>query len=100
MVVVEANHDPGMLARGPYPDALKARVAGPGGHLSNEQMGTMLERLAGPRPHPVVLAHLSAKNNLPELAVEAAERALLRAGRTGVRSVVATQDTPTETIDA
>ncbi|MEL6906787.1 MAG: MBL fold metallo-hydrolase, partial [Planctomycetota bacterium] len=28
VVVVEANHDPGMLARGPYPDALKARVAG------------------------------------------------------------------------
>ena len=34
-VVLESNHDPHMLQAGPYPYALKQRVAGPNGHLSN-----------------------------------------------------------------
>ena len=40
--VVECNHDPQMLSRGPYPRALKDRVGGHYGHLSNEQAATLL----------------------------------------------------------
>jgi len=36
-VVIEANHDKEMLAEGPYPYFLKRRIAGNGGHLSNEE---------------------------------------------------------------
>ena len=38
-VVLESNHDPHMLQAGPYPYALKQRVAGPNGHLSNPLRG-------------------------------------------------------------
>jgi hypothetical protein len=37
------------------------------------------------------LAHLSAKNNTPELALEAAHGALRKAGREGVEVIVASQ---------
>ena len=43
-LVLECNYDPDMLARGPYPRALKARVSGPLGHLSNEQAAGCLNR--------------------------------------------------------
>lgn len=91
VLVLEFNHDPQMLANGPYPPVLRKRIAGVGGHLSNDQGAAMLRRLAGPELHTLVLAHLSAKNNTPELAVEAARAALEDAGVTGVEVLVASQ---------
>ncbi|MEG0821106.1 MAG: MBL fold metallo-hydrolase, partial [Burkholderiaceae bacterium] len=44
-LVLECNHDPGLLAAGPYPAFLKARVAGDRGHLSNPQAAGLLARL-------------------------------------------------------
>ncbi len=98
LLVLESNYDEEMLKGGPYPDALKRRVRGVGGHLSNEQMAVMLTRLAGPELHTVVLAHLSQKNNCPELALEAAYGALARMGRSDVNVVAAKQDDPLEPI--
>ena len=98
LLVLESNYDEGMLRDGPYPDSLKRRVRGVGGHLSNEQMAIMLTRLAGPELHTVVLAHLSAKNNLPELALEAAQGALAQMGRSDVKVIAASQDDPLEPI--
>ncbi|MEM8710265.1 MAG: MBL fold metallo-hydrolase [Planctomycetota bacterium] len=98
LLVLESNHDEGMLARGPYPDSLKRRVRGTGGHLSNDQMAVMLRRLIGPRLHTVVLAHLSEKNNRPELALEAAGNALAGANRSDVRVLVAPQGSSLEPI--
>jgi phosphoribosyl 1,2-cyclic phosphodiesterase len=57
-----------MLADGPYPDALKARVGGSQGHLSNAQAGTLLSKLDSSRLQHLVAAHLSDKNNRPALA--------------------------------
>lgn len=96
VLVLESNHDEAMLARGPYPDSLKRRVRGAGGHLSNDQMAVMLRRLIGPKLHTVVLAHLSEKNNRPELAVAAADEALEGAKRPDVRVLVAPQGSPLE----
>jgi len=42
VLLVEANHDDGMLARGPYPWALKQRIGGRLGHLSNDEAATLV----------------------------------------------------------
>jgi len=67
-LMIECNHDPEMLARGPYSASLKARVGGPLGHLSNAQAAGLLESIDCSRLQHVVAAHLSDKNNHPELA--------------------------------
>lgn len=64
-LVLEANHCPTMLQRGPYPPYLKQRVAGPDGHLSNSQALALVERLLHPGLGYVALAHLSGVNNRP-----------------------------------
>lgn len=70
-LLVEANHDPDMLAAGPYPPALKDRVAGGYGHLSNTQTTDLLTRIDPSRLHQVVAAHVSDKNNTQALALQA-----------------------------
>ena len=68
MVVLESNHDPHMLQAGPYPYSLKMRVAGPSGHLSNPDCAVFAADLVKNGTRTLVLAHLSEKNNMPELA--------------------------------
>lgn len=92
VLVLEFNHDRAMLEQGPYPVKLRRRVAGERGHLSNDQAARMLELLAGPELHTLVLAHLSATNNRPELALEAARATLARLGLDHVQVLVASQD--------
>ncbi len=67
-LVVEANHDSTMLAGGPYPYFLKARVGGSRGHLNNHQSAELVKQLDWGRMQHLVLAHLSEKNNSPQLA--------------------------------
>jgi len=67
-LLLECNHDARMLADGPYSAALKRRVGGPLGHLSNHQAGELLGLLDHGRLQHLVAAHLSEKNNRPELA--------------------------------
>jgi phosphoribosyl 1,2-cyclic phosphodiesterase len=83
-LLVESNYDPAMLRDGPYPWSLKERILGPLGHLANGDVGRLLEKGLGPHCRRVVLAHLSRKNNHPELALQAAEEALARARRADV----------------
>ena len=99
VLMIESNHDQALLANGPYPSALKARVAGPGGHLSNDEMAHMLKRIVGPSTHTIVLVHLSQKNNRPELALEAAHAQLRRSSRPDIRVLTAAQDRLSELID-
>jgi phosphoribosyl 1,2-cyclic phosphodiesterase len=75
-LMLECNHDPAMLAGGPYSASLKARVGGPLGHLSNAQAAGLLESIDSSRLQHVVAAHLSEKNNAPELARAALASAL------------------------
>lgn len=65
---LECNHDREMLANGVYPPPLKARVGGSYGHLSNDQAAQLLARLDLSALQHVVAAHLSEKNNTPQLA--------------------------------
>lgn len=84
-LLIESNYDPGLLRDGPYPWSLKERILGPLGHLANADVARFLERGLTARCRRLVLAHLSQKNNHPELALMAAEPALARAGRGDVR---------------
>jgi phosphoribosyl 1,2-cyclic phosphodiesterase len=88
-LLVESNYDPTMLRDGPYPWSLKERILGPFGHLSNGDAGRLLEKGLGEACRQVVLAHLSKQNNHPELALQAAEEALERAGRREVEVTLA-----------
>ncbi|MGA9853856.1 MAG: MBL fold metallo-hydrolase [Gammaproteobacteria bacterium] len=75
-LILECNHDVSMLENGPYPEQLKARVGGPLGHLSNAQAAGLLEGLDCSGLQHLVAAHLSEKNNSPDLACEALALAL------------------------
>lgn len=70
-LVLECNHDEHILANGTYPEPLKRRIAGRQGHLSNASASTFLSRIRGPRLRQVVAAHLSERNNRPDLARQA-----------------------------
>ncbi|MGA7981660.1 MAG: MBL fold metallo-hydrolase [Chromatiaceae bacterium] len=67
-LLVECNHDTEMLRDGPYPPPLQARVGGAFGHLSNVQTADLVDSLPHPRLRHLVLAHISEKNNRPQLA--------------------------------
>jgi len=70
-LVLECNHDSELLANGDYPYSLKQRVGGRFGHLNNQQSADILARLDVNRLQHLIAAHLSYKNNTPELAVSA-----------------------------
>ncbi len=70
-LLLEANHDPAMLASGPYPAALKQRVGGPWGHLSNQQAAAFLAGMEPRRLQHLVVAHISQQNNSLALARDA-----------------------------
>ena len=98
-LIIESNHDERMLEEGPYPLELKRRIKGPDGHLSNGQAAELLEALSHEALDVVVLAHLSAKNNLPDMALTAAKECLLRCGRSTTRIVMSCQDSPAPLIE-
>ena len=67
-LMIEANHCIDLLARGHYPTFLKQRVGGDYGHLNNQQAARLVAELGWENLQHLVLAHLSSKNNLPQLA--------------------------------
>jgi hypothetical protein len=75
VLLLESNHDPDLLAEGPYPEHLKRRIRSSRGHLSNIQAHALLSVLPD-RTHTVALMHLSKINNRPELALDVAGDAL------------------------
>lgn len=75
-LVLECNHDSDMLMKGDYPFSLKQRVGGRLGHLSNHEAAGILARMDASNLQHLVAAHLSRKNNTPELAVRALRVAL------------------------
>lgn len=67
-LVLECNHDAGMLAASRYPPSLKSRIGGRFGHLSNEAAADIVAQAAGSGLRHLVAAHLSRENNTPDLA--------------------------------
>lgn len=75
-LVLECNHDARLLQAGPYSWTLKQRVGGDLGHLENSISAELLAKLDNRQLQHIVAAHLSAKNNTPELAKSALAKAL------------------------
>ncbi len=95
LLILEANHDPVMLANGPYPWPLKQRVKGRTGHLSNEASRDLAGEVGHPGLANVIIGHLSDENNCRARAAEVVGQAL---DPSLTRLTVASQDNPTPLI--
>lgn len=80
LVLLESNHDVGMLRNGPYPYFLKERILSDHGHLSNESCADTAVKLMESGTTRFVLGHLSKENNIPALAYETTRAAMRMAG--------------------
>lgn len=78
LIVIEANHDEGMLWNGRYPAFLKKSISSPNGHLSNRDSAKAVTQLITEKTQAIVLAHLSEDNNTPEKAVREVNSSLAR----------------------
>ncbi len=75
-LVIECNHDLDMLTGSAYPEHLKRRISGRLGHLDNQQAAGIIASIDRASLQHVIAAHLSQKNNQPELARAALSAAL------------------------
>jgi phosphoribosyl 1,2-cyclic phosphodiesterase len=98
LLILEANHDEAMLWNGPYPWSVKQRIASSHGHLSNRAAAELAAELHHPGLLGVVLAHLSAHCNEPDLARDVVGEALAAHDYDGPL-IVAGQDEPIEPIE-
>ena len=81
VMVLESNYDPELLMQNPhYSLYLKQRIRSTHGHLSNEDSARCLLALYETGLQHVLLGHLSAENNTPELALSTAVERLSREG--------------------
>jgi phosphoribosyl 1,2-cyclic phosphodiesterase len=99
VLLLESNHDLEMLRDGPYPWSVKQRVLSRVGHLSNEATADFLQKDYDGGAHTIILGHLSESNNVPELALLAAEQAIGNRMRLlGNRILIARQAEPLESV--
>ena len=80
LLVCETNYDPDWMRTGPYPYALKQRIMGDHGHLSNQDGAELAAMSVQSGASIVILAHLSAENNTPARALETVSRRLRAMG--------------------
>lgn len=83
LLVLESNHDEGMLRSGPYPYIVQQRIAGKGGHLSNREAAQLARDSVTRMLQHVVLAHLSQKCNDHGIARRTVNAGLAQAGYKG-----------------
>ncbi len=98
-VVLEANHDPEMLQNGPYPQYLKTRIAGPQGHLANEETARAIIESHTPNLKGVMLAHLSRFNNTPDMAMDTVSGLLSSQGLDDIPIYLSYPDRPSQRIE-
>jgi phosphoribosyl 1,2-cyclic phosphodiesterase len=84
-----------MLRVGPYPWNLKQRLMGRQGHLSNTAVSRFIREQFDGMAEYVLLAHLSERNNHPEIARQEAAQALRYRGLSKAKLEVTSQDEPT-----
>lgn len=81
-LMIESNYDAKMLADGPYPEYLKARIATNNGHLDNAETARFVSEIYNEELRYVFLCHLSNENNTPETALSTMKEALGEKGIT------------------
>ena len=87
LLVLESNHDTGMLHAGPYPPSVRARIASRHGHLSNTASAALARDVVHANLAHVVLAHLSEQCNDHGIAHRCMADALRRTRFRGTTSV-------------
>ncbi len=80
LLVIESNYDEKMLMDGNYPSFLKTRIMSDHGHLGNHQTSAFLADIVGENLRHICLAHLSNKNNTPEIALQTLQQTLAEWG--------------------
>lgn len=80
--VFESNHDVQMLRMGRYPWSVKRRILSDVGHVSNEDAAIAMSEVIGDRTKRIYLAHLSADNNMKDLARMSVSQTLQSCGLT------------------
>ncbi len=98
VLILESNHDLEMLRSGPYPWSLKERLMSRHGHLSNTAVAQFIREQHDGKARHLVLAHLSSRNNHPEIARQEAVRAMRSRGLDVDRLFVTDQDSPSPPI--
>ena len=78
-LLLEANYDEAMLMGGSYPWALRKRIDGNYGHLSNEQSAMLAAAVEHAGLQKLCLGHLSENNNTPDSALDSIASRLRRA---------------------
>ena len=89
IATLESNHDPVMLRQSGRPPCLIQRIAGPRGHLSNDQACELVRRFASPRLKKLYLAHLSHQCNARHIAICLMSETLKEIGRADIKLEVA-----------
>ena len=89
IATLESNHDPVMLRTSGRPPYLVQRIAGPRGHLSNDQACELVRKFASPRLKRLYLAHLSHQCNSEHLAICSMRETLREIGRADIELEVA-----------
>ncbi|MCL2421444.1 MAG: MBL fold metallo-hydrolase [Defluviitaleaceae bacterium] len=99
VLLLESNHDEEMLENGRYPRALKDRVRGSRGHLSNVAAGALITEVVTDKCQHIFLGHLSEENNRPMIALDTVQR-ILEANEIQVnRLSVADRHEPSEMVE-
>ncbi len=80
LVMLESNHDVGMLENGIYPYYLKRRILSNTGHLSNVACSEVASQLIERGTTRLFLGHLSTENNIPDLAFQTSYAAICETG--------------------
>lgn len=75
VALIESNYDEDMLTAGPYPPHLKHRIRSAHGHLSNLKAMELIGSHCNGRLRTLILGHLSANNNTPEVVLREFETA-------------------------
>jgi phosphoribosyl 1,2-cyclic phosphodiesterase len=99
VLVLESNHDVKMLQNSRRSWALKQRILGRHGHLSNVAAAEAAAQIMSANLRHLYLAHLSRECNKPEIAQHVMAEQLHHIGATHVRLQLAAQDAPCPTLD-
>ncbi|MBT3286207.1 MAG: MBL fold metallo-hydrolase [Victivallales bacterium] len=97
-LVVESNHDIGMLRNSDRKWSLKQRIIGRHGHLSNEDGLELLRKVLHGRTQAVIMAHASGECNEYSLVERGVKQCLAELEREDIVMHVATQDDGAPTV--
>ena len=93
-IILESNHDIGMLISSSRPPHLKHRIKSRHGHLSNEQAMEALHELITHDTQVVLLGHISNECNKHSIVKDLASRKLKQLERTDIKLYLMEQETP------